>query len=325
MSAKRVLITGASGFVGANLCRRLLTDGLDLHLIVRQDFKPWRLMPILPELHVHLADLTQREETFNLIAAIRPEQIYHLAVYGAYSSQTHPLQMIRTNLESTVNLLDACCRTEFEVFVNTGSSSEYGFKDHAPPEDEPLEPNSMYAVTKAAATHYCRFVAQSCGVRVPTLRLYSVYGRYEEPTRLIPTLLTHGLSGTLPPLVDPLIARDYVFVNDVCAAYVATAQHESSDPGAVYNVASGHQTTLREIVAIVRALLHVQAEPVWGSMSDRAWDTSTWIGNPERIRWELGWEASTTLTEGLQLTADWLRADPEMLAFYRTSTAPQQS
>ena len=102
-----------------------------------------------------------------------------------------------------MTLLDACAEAGVEAFVYTGSSSEYGYKDHPPREDEMLEPNSHYAITKAAATHYCQFVAVQHDINAIAVRLYSIYGPFEDPSRLMPTLIDHGLRGTLPPLVSP--------------------------------------------------------------------------------------------------------------------------
>jgi UDP-glucose 4-epimerase len=143
--------------------------------------------------------------------------------------------MMQTNVIATANLVNACLRTGFEAFVNTGSSSEYGFKSFAPTEDTWLESNSDYAVTKAAATLFCRSVAQRHNVHMPTLRLYSVYGPYEEPKRLIPTLLVHGLCGQLPPLVNADVARDYVYIDDVVDAYWKAAIIRTPERGAIYN------------------------------------------------------------------------------------------
>src|SRR6202022_3882820 len=120
-------------------------------------------------------------------------------------------------------LLQAAVTAGVQAFVNAGTSSEYGYKDHAPAEDEKLEPNSDYAVTKAAAPILCPHTAQRTGVAITPLRLYSVYGPYEEPTRLVPTLIVQGLEGKLPPLVNPDVARDYIHVDDACDAFVLAA------------------------------------------------------------------------------------------------------
>src|SRR5689334_21363314 len=160
---RRVIVTGATGFVGANLSRRLLRDGHDIHLLVRQGYAPWRVADICNVVQLHEVDLADRSVLSRVLATIRPDWIFHLAAYGAYSSQTDLYRIVETNFLGTINLVEACLPGGFDAFVNTGSSSEYGFKDHAPPEHDWLEPNSHYAVAKASATLFCRYTAQSKG------------------------------------------------------------------------------------------------------------------------------------------------------------------
>jgi dolichol-phosphate mannosyltransferase len=318
---KRALLTGGSGFVGANLARRLLRDGHEVHLLLRPDYAPWRLEEIREDLTIHFADLPDEPAVKAAVAAIRPDWIFHLAAYGAYSSQTGIHHMAQTNLIGTINLLDACVAHGFAAFVNTGSSSEYGFTSHAATEADRLEPNSHYALTKAAATHYCRLTAQSRGLRIPTLRLYSVYGPFEEPSRLLPALIVRGLRGELPPLVDPDVARDYVYVDDVCDAFILAATQPQPDPGAVYNVGTGVQTPLRDLVALARTVLSIAAAPEWGSMPNRQWDTSVWVADIRKIRAELGWEPRHDLAHGFRRMVEWFQDNPALLALYRTRQA----
>lgn len=315
--AKRVLLTGGTGFVGANLVRRLLREGHDVHLAVRPGYQSWRLADCLADLHVHPVELASAEAADALAAQVRPEWVFHLAAYGAYSSQTQVQAIVQTNVVATVCLLEACARAGFESFVHTGSSSEYGFKDHAPAEDEWVDPNSHYAVTKAAATQYCRFMARQRRLPVTTLRLYSVYGPYEEPTRLIPTLIVRGLAGELPPLVNPAIARDFVYADDVVEACLLAAAQPVAEPGAVYNVGTGVQTTIREAVEVARRALGIAGQPEWGAMPDRAWDTGVWVANNAAIRAALGWQPRFSFAEGFARTVKWLREDAGRLDFYR--------
>src|SRR5439155_15874392 len=117
---------------------------------------------------------------------------------GAYSWQDDVGEIVRANVLGTANLLDAVTREGFAAFVYAGTSSEYGAKDHAPSEDEPAEPASAYAVAKTSATMLCRFFARTGGHRVVILRLYSVFGPWEEPGRLLPNLIMPGPAGELP-------------------------------------------------------------------------------------------------------------------------------
>ena len=317
---KRVLVTGATGFVGANVARRLLRDGHEVHLFVRPEHASWRLEEIQRDVVLHPVPVHEREAVARAVGAIRPEWVFHLAAHGAYSWQTDLPEMTRTNVLGTMNLVTAALRTGFEAFVNTGSSSEYGFKDHAPAESEILEPNSDYAVTKAAATQFCRSVARRERVHLPTLRLYSVYGPYEDPRRLVPTLIERGLRGELPPLVDPTVARDFVHVDDVAEAYLLAAQHPTEELGAIFTVGMGVSTTIGDAVDVARRVLAIAEEPRWNTMANRSWDTAVWVSDSRKIRTELGWQPRHDFESGLRQTIAWQRDFAD-----RSAEAPRRS
>jgi len=321
---KRVLVTGGTGFIGANLARRLIADGHEVHLLVRPCEARWRLAGTERQSVLHEASVEQQDRVERIVMEVDPQWVFHLAAYGAYSSQRDVQRIVRTNYNGTVNLVEACLRTGFEAFVNAGSSSEYGYKDHAPTEAETVEPNSHYAATKAGATLYCRFVAHKVRRQFTTLRLYSVFGPWEEPTRLIPTLLTRGLHGELPPLVSPKVARDYVYVDDVVDAFVLAAQTSTEDPGVVLNVGTGTQTTIHELVELVRRQLRVDAVPVWGSMPEREWDTDVWVADPTNVTKVTGWKPGVGLEAGLREFVNWIVARPALQRHYETARNPPQ-
>ena len=301
-------MTGGTGFVGANLVRRLLVDGVDVHLLVRPGHRTWRIEEVLDRVHLHEVALSDAAGLRRAVSEVRPSWVFHLAVHGGYPDQAERRAIVETNVLGLVNLVEACEATGFQAFVNTGSSSEYGSLDHAPVETERLEPNSDYAVTKAFGSQFCRFLALRDRLPMLTLRLYSVFGPWEEPSRFVPTLVACGLEGRLPPLVDPRTARDFVYVEDVCDAYVRAAVCAGREPGAVYNVGSGAQTTIAEAVAIARRVLSIRAEPEWGAYPARSWDTATWVSESSAIRGALGWAAANTFEEGLRKTVSWQRA-----------------
>ncbi len=317
-SPKRVLLTGSTGFIGANLARRLVSDGHEVHVLVRHADSRWRIDPIIHQIRLHEAMLQEADRVEQIVTQIDPQWVFHLAAYGSYSSQRDAQTIVATNYNGTVNLVEACLKTGFEAFVNAGSSSEYGHKDHAPLEFELIEPNSHYAATKAAATLYCRFIAQHTERRLSTLRLYSVFGPWEDPTRLLPTLLIYGLRGELPPLVSPTIARDYLYVDDAVDAFILAAQTATDHPGEVFNVGTGVQTSLRELVQMVRGQLSIDAEPEWGSMPDRDWDTDVWVSDPTAIQAAIGWKPTHLLEDGLRDFAEWVVSDQTILRRYET-------
>lgn len=324
MCLRRALVTGGSGFIGANLVRRLVHDGHETHLLLRPEHQAWRLRGITDELRMHQVDLSDFDAVRRIFALVRPHWVFHLAAYGAYPTQSGIRRMTVTNLLGTAALFDASAEAGVEVFIQTGSSSEYGYKDHPTVEGEALEPNSDYAITKAAATHYCQLGARKLDFNAVTVRLYSIYGPYEDPNRLIPRLILHGLHGSLPPLASPETARDFVYVDDAVEAMLRVAAAGSIPRGAVYNICSGVQSSLKDVVEIAASLMRVGSEPVWASMSGRSWDTNQWVGSPDRTEREIGWRASVSLEAGIRATIEWFQTHPELLSLYSARVFPPE-
>ncbi len=311
----KALVTGAGGFIGANLVRHLLAGGHEPVAVVRPSGDPWRLAELRNDAARVKLDLGDPEAIERAVLAQRPEVIFHLAAHGAYSWQQDLAKMLAVNVRAVDVLLGTASQLGATV-INAGSSSEYGYQDHPPREDQLVRPNSPYAVTKVAATYLCQLAADRDGVRAMTLRLYSVYGPWEDPGRLIPTLVRRAVAGGWPPLVGRDTARDFVWVEDACEAFVRAATAEPPEAGAVFNIASGTQTTLEELVTVASTTFGVDREPEWGTMAQRAWDTSVWVGDPTSAAEQLHWRALTSLGEGLARMGAWLAEHPELEARY---------
>ena len=302
-----VLVTGGSGFVGAGVVHALLKRGVPVHVLLRAQARPWRLAAIADRLVVHRADLLDEEATRSLVQAVRPGAVLHLAAYGAYESQADARLILRTNILGTYNLLEASAATGVKVFVSTGSSSEYGFKAEPMREQDRLEPNSFYAVAKAAQTHLCSLLARRQPMNVAVLRLFSVYGPWEEPGRLMPTLLRRARVGLPLEMVAPEVARDFVCVEDIVEALLdlpALARLK----GEVLNLGTETETTLREVVATVLKLTGSRSEVRWGTLTPRQWDTNRWSADPSQARRQLGWVPRHTLRQGLAKMMAWMEA-----------------
>jgi dolichol-phosphate mannosyltransferase len=162
----------------------------------------------------------------------------------------------------------------------------------------------------------CQLAADKHGISTATLRLYSVYGPWEEPRRLMPTLVRSAMTGAWPPLAAPATARDFVWVDDACQAFVSAATAELPEPGAIFNIASGTQTTLEQVVDSAAEIFSVDVPPQWGSMEQRAWDTSVWVGDAQRARRHLDWRATTDLQAGLARFGEWFAASPKLATRY---------
>ena len=314
-----ILVTGASGFVGACVGRHFAAAGqrvVAVHGPGRPADHRWRLAEGAPATLENIeVDLCSVDAVRALVREVRPSVVINCAAYGAYSHQADPARVYLVNFEAVRSLLDAASELEgFRAFVQAGSSSEYGSNCSGPREDAAPVPDSDYSVSKVAATAYVQFAGGRRRVPGWVLRLSSVYGPYEDASRLVPRLLTRGREGGFPQLVNPKISRDFVFIDDVCAAFQRVVDKASSlAPGDVFNIGTGVCTTLEDIVGRVRSLYRISDEPAWGSMADRKWDHRDWYANPEKAKTVLGWTATTSLDAGLAATSRWMEEHPSVV------------
>ncbi len=306
LASQRILITGGAGFVGANLVRRLLRDFPEtkLYLIVRDSSSLWRLDGILDKVTLVDVDLSDRPALKKAVTTIQPEVIFHLAAYGAYARDNTLSKAVLTNITGLENLLEALESVDYKLFVNTGSSSEYGYKTQPMSEKDVLEPNSHYSATKGAATMLASSYGQIHQKPIVTLRLFSIYGPYEEPGRLIPTVAFKALHAQQIDMVGGQIVRDFVYVEDAIDAYLACLKLKNFDQR-VFNVCSGIQTPILKVAKKLKKLANSDSKIVVGSFQPRPWDTASWVGNPKLARTVLGWTPQHSLEEGLKKSLQW--------------------
>lgn len=300
-----IVITGAAGFVGANLLNALVAVRPDVYAVV-QSARNWRLEGV-PDANIVVANVNDAAALTHLVDQIRPRTVFDCVAYGAYSFEQDPRLIYETNFQSIVALTTLLAERGIAAYVHAGSSSEYGGNSAAPTENARCEPNSHYAVSKVAAAEYLNYLGKERSFPCVNLRLYSVYGPLEDGSRLIPNLIYKALRGSLPPLVDPRTSRDFVHVDDVCAAFIYAAAKMNPDLyGQSFNIGSGRCTTIEELAAITKRLFDITEEPRFGSMEARAWDLADWYSDPSKAREMLGWQARVPLEEGLKKTSEWV-------------------
>jgi nucleoside-diphosphate-sugar epimerase len=291
----------------------MLRRGHDVHVLLRDPARAWRLADIADQLAIHAGQLLDADSVHRAMAAACPDVVLHLATHGAYESQSNARMILDTNIVGTLHLLDAATRANVGLFVQTGSSSEYGFKDEPMAEIDRLEPNSMYAVAKSAQTHLGQLWTQKTEMPAVTLRLFSVYGPWEEPTRLIPTLLDRARRDLPLLMVSPETVRDFVFVDDVVDALL---DFDGLRPlgGKIVNLGTGIETTMCELVETTLDLLDSRSEVRWNAYPARGWDTNRWCADPRKAFDRLGWSPRHSLRDGLAKTAAWLTEDAHVCA-----------
>ena len=321
-----IAIFGASGFIGANLLQAIRAVRSDFVGIVQNPNAAWRLRLLrVAQENLFTCDIADRTAVEALFAAKCPQTIFNLAAYGSYSRQIDSESIYRTNVLGALHILEAA--KSISAYVHSGTSYEYGFNCRSPNENAALRPNSHYAVSKVASSFLIQYMGGVLSVPAVNLRLYSVYGPWEEPDRLIPRLIEEARSGSLPPLVNPGTTRDFVYIDDCVEALIrAAARMTQGLFGEAINIGTGVKTTLDGLVTLARELLKVSKEPVWGTMENRKWDTEEWFGNFEKAESLLSWRPTTTVRRGLELTAEWQErigyGDTVLPAFKAAESAP---
>ena len=302
----KYLVTGGSGFIGANLVRRLVKENKKVFLFVEKKSNLWRLQDIISDLVIYEVSLIDFDQINKLVDLIKPDVTFHLAAYGGLPGQNDQKQIFDVNFYGTVNLLNSCKKNGFECFVNTGSSSEYGIKNSAMKEDDFLEPVSDYGVCKAASTQFCLKEALFNKLPVYTVRPFAVYGDFEMQGRLIPTILLNALSGQQINLSSPNFVRDFIYVEDMINFYLNVSSKKPKEQY-VFNSGTGVQSTIKQVVETVQILLNKEVFIDWGSREPRPWEPKTWQASIDNAEKYLNWRPEYSLENGLKKSLEWFR------------------
>lgn len=308
MERLKIVITGATGFIGSNLVLHFERLGHDVYPIGRKGSNPWRLAHAQKEKKIVYLDLQERENAFSTMKKIKPDVVIHTAAYGVYGSQKDREKIYNVNLMGTMNLLDACIDSKVHSFINTGTVSEYGNSDKPMVETDRLRPETDYAISKALATKYCMFRGNA-GTKVLTLRLFSPYGYYEDAARLVPYVLASGMRGDKMRMSSPSNVRDFVFIEDVAAAYSSSIVNmDKVESGDVINIGFGKQSSVGDVVKIVEKTLGKKLDINWGESGGRPGDNfRMWQADITKAQKVIGWRPITSLESGITKTAAWIK------------------
>lgn len=302
----RVFITGATGFIGANLAAELIMRGAQVHALVRPDANPWRLRAVRHQITLHDGDLRDHSRLHDLVTAIQPEYIFHMVRSLTSSTAEERSTTLHTNVIGLFNLLEACEHLDYLGFVCGASSLEYGFRPRPHRETDLLDPAIFYGATKAAGTILCRQYARAKKRPISILRFFSVFGPWESPKRLIPTAIAAALLGHDLPLTQGDFRRDFIFIEDVVQACLMASQTDLP-PGEIINIGTGKQTSNRQIVALIEQLCGQKLRVFKGEFAPRETDTGHWVADNRKAKRLLGWHPQHTLETGLEKTIDWVK------------------
>jgi UDP-glucose 4-epimerase len=310
----RTLVTGGAGFIGSNLVDALLERGEEVTVV--DDISTGRRENLTGALargaELVESDIRDAAAMRDLVARVQPEVVFHLAAQiDVRHSVADPAADARINVEGTINMLAAAHGAGVRRFVNTSTGGAiYGEGQILPaPEDHPVTPLSPYGNSKFCAENYASLFRRLHGLSTVSLRYGNVYGPRQDPlgeAGVIAIFCGKLLEGGRPMVFgDGQQTRDYDYVGDVVAANLAAAASDGAGP---YNIGTGVETSVLELVEVLRSLGGDSAasfEPEFAP--ERPGEVLRIFIDPSRAREELGWEPRVSLREGLQRTLDSLR------------------
>ena len=303
-----VLVTGGAGFIGSHIVRGLLERGDNVRVL--DNFSTGK-RENLAGLDVEIVESDLRDASRVTSACRGIETIFHQAAFVSVpQSMKEPTDCFDVNVTGTASLLQAAHKYGVKRVVFASSAAVYGDSDAYPlAEETPLRPLSPYAASKRVDEIYGQLYTTSFGVEVVGLRYFNVYGPRQRPdsqyAAAVPIFIRRLMDGKpITIFGDGGQTRDLIFVGDVVRANLAAAAHPSA-PGGVFNICTGNETRIIDLVEILQDLFPSAPAPEFADV--RAGDIYRSIGSPQLASDLLGFRAQTSLEDGLKQTVEWMR------------------
>ncbi|KXU29323.1 hypothetical protein A0J57_24135 [Sphingobium sp. 22B] len=299
----RILITGASGFVGAAVADLAVREGHSVTILVR-NAASHRVAALASRCAVAVADLADNAAVVRALETTRPNIVIHSAWEGVGGpARASDLQL--DNIRTTVALLDSAIASGANRFIGIGSQAEYGRHDRRIDESAPTEPFLLYGAAKLSACHLTRQRSAEAGIGFVWLRLFSPYGPGDNPNWLIPSVTTQILSGRTPRTSAGTQKWDYLHISDCARGILAAALTDSAQ--GIFNLSSGRAVTVRSIVERIRDLACPALALRFGEIPFGPNQIMYLEGDCSRLTAATGWTPRIAIEDGLVTVVDALR------------------
>ena len=293
----RVLVTGATGFIGRFLTPRLVTgSNTAVTLLLRESRSgkplPPELAPFRPQFDVVYADLRNFQLTARAVREARPETVIHLAAAGVTNPFLNIHPALRHNLEGTLNLLRACFQkpSGIKQLIIARTPGE-------------LSAMNTYAASKAAAWTFCQMFARTQKWPVTGAMIFQAYGPGQSGQNLVPSAIQAALAGQDFPMTSGTQERDWIYVEDVISGIMAMYGRELP-PGTTIDLGTGKTASVAEVVSRIYELAGGPGRPRPGLLPDRPGEVSRQVADKARTKALIGWQTAVSLPQGLAKTIE---------------------
>ncbi|HLI74985.1 MAG TPA: SDR family NAD(P)-dependent oxidoreductase [Acidimicrobiales bacterium] len=310
-ASARVLVTGAAGFIGSHLVRRLVADGNEVFALTSavSSVYPVRLVDLRDRITLVEGSLTDRSAMDAVVASARPTHVLHLGAYTHVGKSWQRVdECVQVNVQGTVNLLEALDGSGYERFVNTGTSEIYGDVEVPFREDRAVRPASPYASSKYAAELFCRVFHDGRGWPIVMLRPFNAYGPAQTADRIIPEVIVRALRGEDLLMTSGRQTREFNFVEDLVDGMVRAAVTPGVE-GQLFNLGCEEDVAIRDVATLILDLMGNPVEARFGALPDRPIEIWEMRCDATRARETLGWKPQHSLADGLEKTIAWYREE----------------
>lgn len=311
-SGKRVLVTGAGGFIGSHLTERLVELGATTRAMVHYNaLGSWGWLddsPVGRDIEVIGGDICDRDSVREAMQGV--DVVFHLAALIAIPySYRAPSSYVRTNIEGTVNVLQAARDLGVERLVHTSTSEVYGTAQHVPiDERHPLSGQSPYSASKIGADKMAESFRLSFGVPVVTVRPFNTFGPRQSARAVLPTIMSQCLAGNVVKLGNTTPTRDLNFVSNTVDGFVLAATAPDA-VGETINLGSGREISIRDLAELIARLSGraITIETDEARLRPGSSEVERLLADNTLAKSLLGWEPRVTLEDGLARTFEWMK------------------